>query len=277
MLCQAPTHHHVQEALSQYVASSDLAENFADTPTFLETVVDRATNLPLDDRQPFPITQENLERITRLSMYQPIIFCDDSGSMAGDRWSLQRNLVDRISKVVTQVVPDGYGVWLRFINSSKSGNSLSHGGVLQMYNSVTPSNGTPLGTTLRKKILAPLVYSAIRSRPNHKLERPLLICIITDGNPTDHSDSAFEDAIIECRRFLVREGSRPTQVRFCVNQVGDSSAAGTFLDRLRRNREIQDVVHCTAGILDSRFAELQNNEQSLNAWLLETLADSIAS
>lgn len=221
------------------------------------------------------MTAENITQLARLSMYQPILYCDDSASMNGGSWSLQRNLVDRIAKVVTQAVPDDYRVWLRFINSPQSGDNLSPAEVLRLYDSVSPTNGTPLGITLRERILVPLVYNVLPSRANRRLERPLLICVITDGVPTD--DSAFEEAIVECRRFLEQAGSRPTQVRFCVNQVGNCHEARGFLDRLRGNQAIQDVVHCTAGILDSRFDELKDNAKNLNTWLLNTLGESIDS
>lgn len=261
--------------MSEYVASNDLADNFASDPAFLDAVVDRAANLPLDDPHSFPVTPENVMRITWLSMYQPVIYCDDSSSMSGTQWDVQRKLVDRVAKVATRVVPDGYGVWLRFLNARTSGDNLTRAEVLRRYNSVWPSAMTPLGTTLRTRILKPLVYDVMKARPNCKLERPLLICVITDGMPNEEPVSAFEDAIVQCRRFLVQAGSQPTQVRFCVNQIGGDSSAAAFLERLRRNQEIQDVVHCTTGRIDSRFSELQQNERDLETWLLKTLTDPI--
>ena len=263
--------------MSGYIASNDLAGNFSSDPAFLHAIVEKAANLPLNDPHSFPVTQENVTRITCLSMYQTIIYCDDSESMSGTEWTVQRKLVDRIAKVATSVVPDGYGVWLRFINSDILGNNLTRTDVIQHYDSAEPSGATPLGTTLREEILKPLVYDVIPSRPNRKLERPLLICVITDGMPTEVPVTAFEDAIVECRQFLVQAGSQPAQVRFCVNQIGGDSSAAGFLERLRHCREIQDVVHCTTGRIDSKFSELQQNERDLETWLLKTLTDPILS
>lgn len=261
--------------MSEYVASADLTDNFADNQAFLDAAVENAANLPVDDLESFPLTLENVERITWLSMYQPIIYCDDSGSMSGSQWDTQRRLVDRIAKLATRVVPDGYGVWLRFLNSPISGDNLTHTEILQYYDSIGPTAMTPLGTTLRRRILEPLVYNVLPSRPNRKLERPLLICVITDGMPNQEPITAFEEAIADCRRFLRQAGSQPTQVRFCVNQIGGDSSAAGFLERLRRNQEIQDVVYCTTGRLDSGFSDLQENQRELETWLLKILTDPI--
>ncbi|KZT64587.1 hypothetical protein DAEQUDRAFT_732437 [Daedalea quercina L-15889] len=269
----APTPRHVQEVIVDYVASSGLQENFQGNQTFLDTVAERVANLPVNDPHSFPVSEDNTRRITWLSMYQPIIYCDDSSSMLGERWILQRDLVNRIASIVTRVVPDNYGVWLRFINSLASWDNLPYADVLRRVDSVRPAGGTPLGTTLRSRILQPLVYDVLQQTSHRRLERPLLICVITDGCPTD--GTAFENAIVECRRFLTDAGCQPTQVLFCVNQIGDATSSVVFLDRLRNNQEIQDVVHCTTGRLDAKFRELRENERKLEEWLLKTLSDPI--
>ncbi|KAH9839076.1 uncharacterized protein C8Q71DRAFT_494285 [Rhodofomes roseus] len=267
----APTARQVQEVISECIISSELEANFSDNQVFLEAVTERATNLAPDDPHTFPITEENVRRITWLSMYQPIIYCDDSSSMAGERWRLQRDLVNRIASIVTQVVPETYGVWLRFINSRSAWDNLTPSRVLDAVDTVNPNGATPLGTTLRNRILQPLVYDVLAQRP--RLERPLLICVVTDGCPTD--GLAFERAIVECRTFLKNARCQSTEVRFCVNQVGDDPSSTDFLNSLRGNPEIQDVVYCTTGRLDEQFGELKAKERKLKEWLLKTLSDSI--
>ncbi|TFY65255.1 hypothetical protein EVJ58_g2085 [Rhodofomes roseus] len=153
----APTARQVQEVISECIISSDLEANFSDNQVFLEAVTERAANLLPDDPHTFPITEENVRQITWLSMYQPIIYCDDSSSMAGERWRLQRDLVNRIASIVTQVVPENYGVWLRFINSRSAWDNLTLSRVLDAVDTVNPDGATPLGTTLRNRILQPLV------------------------------------------------------------------------------------------------------------------------
>lgn len=229
----------VQEAhavVSEYVAATGLQKFFKKGDAFVEAVVANATNLQ-DDGKSFPITKENVERLIRLSLYYPVIYCDDSSSMKADRptrWHLQRNAVGRIASVTTRAVPQPCGVSLRFINAQwAKKDNVPAVDVLDAVNVVRPSGSTPLGTTLRNHILEPLVYDPLRSG-SHTLERPLLICVITDGCPNSSDDPSFENAVMQCRQALVDAGYEPTAVRFCVNQIGGDSTAAGFLSELRK-------------------------------------------
>lgn len=70
---------------------------------------------------------------------------------------------------------------IRFLNSSKEGNRIN-GEVeaLQFIEKAKFNGGTPLGTSLDKRILQPLLINPVRKR---SLKKPLLVIIITDGEP----------------------------------------------------------------------------------------------
>ncbi|KAL6305480.1 hypothetical protein BKA93DRAFT_824895 [Sparassis latifolia] len=216
---------------------------------------------------------ENVERVKTLSLYQLVIYCDDSGSMGYDRlYEHQCELVRRIVTIATKLVPDDYGVDLHFINAPSAYNLSDHGIEARM-KQVKPSGGTSIGYNLRRKILEPLVYKRMAS--GERFERPILIWTITDGEPDRTDQPSFKDAIVECRKNLVMHGYRPTAVRFCVSQIGNSWDAVNFLNGLRDDSEISDVVHCTTDRLDDKFKELKNAEGKLEEWLLKTLTEHI--
>jgi hypothetical protein len=112
-----------------------------------------------------------------------------------NRWYMQSQLAHRIGQLTTRILPEGEGLALRFINQKTNNDlTLSVGQISEIFQSVTWGGDTPTGTNLRSKILQPLVYEKIFS----KLERPLLITIITDGMPDPEPRSTLVDAIVEC-------------------------------------------------------------------------------
>ncbi|GKZ35689.1 hypothetical protein AbraIFM66950_006440 [Aspergillus brasiliensis] len=146
---------------------------------------------------------KSMAQTVKVSMYQQVFYCDDSSAMGcEDRWDAQKELVKRMAKVTTQMLPAGKGVALRFINHEvdKSPN-LAFDRVKKIMNSMPLRLGgtTAIGKSLESKILAPLVYSKVKSQ---SLYRPLLIIITIGSRPESGAESEFVDAIIECGRKL---------------------------------------------------------------------------
>ncbi len=120
---------------------------------------------------------------------------------------MQRELVNRIAYITTLLVPDDEGVELRFLNrESKSFNKLSAQQVADIMKETKPSGSTEIGTYLKSRILEPLVYGPL-SR-SERLKRPLLISVITDGQPEGGNETpeTFKNAIVECRERLKANG-----------------------------------------------------------------------
>ena len=105
--------------------------------------------------------------------------------------------------------------------------------------------------------------------------RPLLVCIITDGVPQPEPWNVLLDEIVECKTKLKGKGYDPTAVMFCISQVGTGVEATKFIDASRNEKEIEDVIYCTVGHLESRFKELKGNERALESWLLHILTKPI--
>ncbi|THH06245.1 hypothetical protein EW146_g9674 [Bondarzewia mesenterica] len=271
-----PEPHTVEEfkdSLNTYVADSGLEKFFGRDDPFLQTLAENAAALR-DDNTTFLGKPENIRHLTRLALYQPVIYCDDSGSMdAENRYTHLRELVTRIARIATKIVPENLGVELRFINSRSSSN-LSAVDIDAAVAAVHPNGGTAIGTNLRQKILEPLVYGVL-SDPNKSLRRPLLVCTITDGCPSEEQPMVFRDAIVECRRQLVNHGYEPSAAMFSISQIGDDAKGTAFLDGLRGDQEVEDVLHCTTDRLDSKYQELRMNERRIEEWLLKLLTKPI--
>jgi len=285
-----------------------LGTNFSDE--YITKAVDdpfprTKTNVLRDDLSTDLGKPENIKRLTRLSLYEPIIYCDDSVSMSGDNhWEKQGELVMRIARVVTKIVPEDFGgVRLCFINSPSSSPTVEADGIERAYNSVSPESGTKngtklrrktrkphannsvspdsgskIGTNLRLKILEPHVYKVISTATSNDpfpFKRPLLVCVTTDGCPSGEPMDTLKNVIIECRQKLIDAGYEPTAVTFCISQIGTDRSATSFLEGLREELRIQDVLYCTADLLDEKFNELKENERGLESWLLETLVRPI--
>ena len=122
------------------------------------------------------------------------------------RWEAQVQLVKRIARITTRVLPAGNGVALRFINQDP-GNldnlSLQEIGDAMEKMSWKPRGDTAIGTYLKSRILEPMIYSQLQQKT---LARPYLISVMTDGMPSQEKDEEFVEAIKECGTKLQQAG-----------------------------------------------------------------------
>ncbi|KIJ34860.1 hypothetical protein M422DRAFT_51796 [Sphaerobolus stellatus SS14] len=219
-----------QANLDSYVENAGLEMFFPPSNTYLSTVSQKAAWLR-NDRTTDLGTPQNVRRLTRLSLYHPVIYCDDSGSMLGSPFETQKQLVSRIARVATRIVPSEFGLDLYFINRG-SFHNLAPWQIDSALRSVQPTGWTAIGSNLKSRILQPLVYDTLNW--GKRLARPLLICVITDGSPTEY-ESTFKNVIVECRRRIQAAGYNSTAVRFSISQIGNDSSAARFLDELRND------------------------------------------
>lgn len=131
---------------------------------------------------------------------------DDSGSMNhGTRKDDQDELVKRVARISTCLVPDGCGTGLQFINDKRPMNKdLSVQEVTEIMQSIEPHGNTKIGTHLEKKILKPLIYDVVKK--GGRLERPILVSCITDGCAKGEAREKFQQTILKCVKFLREHG-----------------------------------------------------------------------
>ncbi|EHK16896.1 uncharacterized protein TRIVIDRAFT_227738 [Trichoderma virens Gv29-8] len=279
--------HHIAEKLEKaataeafktemhnYIKKAHLDQFFKDD-TFLEHVITKAVDLEAD-----PKTTVNVQDLTRLALYQPVLYCDDSGSMNLDkRIELQADLGERITSLTTRLVPDDTGIELRFINASyeprmsKPRSKLVNEILLD-----TPYSGpTEIGINCKAKILEEIVYKPIKEG---KFDRPVLVSILTDGCPGGPDGSSerhdtLKEVIIECGKFLEAHEYNKKVVRFQISQIGYDESAKEFIRSLASDPALSDVLYCTTRHLDDEFRTLRGNEHRLEQWLLALLMEPI--
>ncbi|KAI0380476.1 hypothetical protein F5Y04DRAFT_257457 [Hypomontagnella monticulosa] len=271
-----PTAEELKASIKKYVDDNQLNKFFEKDSGFFDRIVSKAIDLRNDDGTALS-EGDNTDKLTKLALYQPIIYCDDSSSMGPtstqkeNRIEDQRNLVQRIASICTKIVPDDLGVHLRFINTElQSADDLKMDRVQELMRDVNPNGSTQLGTRLQDRILQPLFYDKV-----HDLKRPLFISIITDGVPKggEEKPDTLKDKIKACQEHLLKEGLSPRSVVFQVSQIGSDPNSKDFLQKLKA--ENIENVYITTQQLDSKFRDLQNNERDLEAWLFETLVGPI--
>lgn len=72
---------------------------------------------------------------------------------------------------------------IRFLNSRKEGNNISHADANELLRGHSFLGRTKIGTHLKGKILDPLV--------NQNMKRPLLVMVITDGGVRSCNNSIY--------------------------------------------------------------------------------------
>ncbi|KAL3261460.1 hypothetical protein ABHI18_003775 [Aspergillus niger] len=252
--------------------------------SYLREVAKKAVQLKNDPKNHLN-SPDQITTLTQLALYQPVLYCDDSGSMGqrikgSDKTRLQalQELVKRIISVATRAVPDNpespgeklEGASLRFMNMDNEYTIRKLEDLSQVVFEAT--GGTPLGTKLHDRVLKPLIYDVLGTQK--MLPRPLLIFTITDGLPDD-DDMTVQEGITNCMKYLTDREQPKEVVSFAISQVGDDENARKFLDSLNNDNKVRDVLHCTTELLDKRFEELRANERDLETWLLKMLSKQI--
>ncbi|KAL7795622.1 hypothetical protein V8C43DRAFT_28046 [Trichoderma afarasin] len=243
---------------------------FQGNDEFVQDMAEKLVNLEQDPAN--KLRSQNLAETIRLSLYKLVIYCDDSTSMKRDgRWESQKELVQRIAKIATMVLPPDEGVALRFINRNVDNTdnlTLERLGNVLKDMDWRPGGDTPIGTNLRSKILQPLVYSKLDAG---NLDRPLIVIIMTDGMPEREDKTELERVILECEKKIQDSGYPPQTVKFMIGQIGTAKSAARFLASLRQNSDIARTTLVTSDKLDDAFKDYKDNDSKLDKWLVETL------
>ncbi|KAE8163784.1 hypothetical protein BDV40DRAFT_299127 [Aspergillus tamarii] len=287
------------EEIKAHVTKAKLNEYFSlEDDNFLPTIAEKAVRLRQDGSTLLG-NKTNLPKMIDLAMFKPVIYCDDSGSMRhsepgsdGTRFDRLISVVQRVARVTTKLVPDDMGIDLRFINYTESHDNLrEEEDIRHVMERIGPCGRTLLGTGLETKILKPMIYDVLEK--GERLERPVLVTIITDGCPTDKKQNKFQTVIKECKSRLEENEypeyggipeSSPLGILlsitdaaavFQISQVGSDNDATEFLNMLMNGNEEKDLVYCTSEHLDTMYEKMRDNEKGLEVWLLEHLMGPI--
>jgi hypothetical protein len=173
---------------------------------------------------------------------------------------------------------DTDGIEIRFMNSSQQGSNIRTAQeVEQLIQQVQFKGLTPMGTQLKNKILDPLVVQRARS---NQLRKPVLVIVITDGQPAGEPDGAVFDAIKYASNELSRSPYGKGAISFQFAQVGNDLKARAFLGKLDDEPGIGELIDSTSNF------EVEQDEMSRanppvdltpDLWLLKLLLGAIDS
>ncbi|KAL7795415.1 hypothetical protein V8C37DRAFT_408783 [Trichoderma ceciliae] len=227
-----------QASMTKYIDETGLSDFFPEGNDFLQIVAGKAAELKKDPNNKLK-KSEDVENCTKLALYQPVFFCGD-----------QIELVRRVSRISTCLVPDGCGTGLQFINDRRGlDKNLTAEQVGDIMTTVKPRGNTKIGTHLEQKILKPLVYDVIKE--GKKLTRPILVSCITDGCATGEPSDKFKEAILNCVQFLRENGYPQTAIRFQISQIGNDAGAESFLRELRDDPLLKNILFCTTHVMSA--------------------------
>lgn len=177
-----------------------------------------------------------------LSSFDTKFVIDDSGSMAGGLWRQAAEAVMTITPICT--AHDDDGIDIHFLNHREGlpyKNITNPTRVKEIFDTVRPGGGTPIGVVLNKIFKAHI--EAYRLNPDST--KPINVICITDGVPTDDP----ERALIDGARKLDQMEAPAWQVGVQFFQVGQDAQATQFLKSLddeladmAGDRDMRDMV-----------------------------------
>ncbi|KAJ5317138.1 hypothetical protein N7508_001646 [Penicillium antarcticum] len=194
--------------------------------------------------------------VMKLALFDVILYVDDSGSIEFEEKGLRKDQLRQILGIVATAAStfDEDGISVRFMNSVEQGDGIRDAeDVNRLVSRVRFSGLTPLGTSLKSKVIDPMVVGPARQ---NRLEKPVLVITITDGQPAGEPHGAVGDVI----RHAVEETSRtrygPGAVSFQFSQVGTDTRARDFLSSLDEDPHIGHLIDCTSNF------EVEQDEMS---------------
>lgn len=221
--------------------------------------------------QRWRVQKEIANDIVKLALYDIVLYIDDSGSMQfeeeGTRIKDLRLILERVSFAATLF--DADGISMRFMNTDLSGardNSGRplHDGVAteaqieQIMTGVQFKGLTPMGTSLRKKVIDEIV---LQKAAAGQLRKPVLVIAITDGQPAGEPQNAVFDTIRYAFDTLQQRFPQYGRggIAFEFAQVGNDEMARKFLSKLDEDPQVGPMVDCTS----SKFQILRAGDHLL--------------
>ncbi|KAI5784977.1 hypothetical protein DFH27DRAFT_576416 [Peziza echinospora] len=216
--------------------------------------------IPAKTKEEQYVNNDKALKKAQIALHDTIVLCDDSGSMrTGKRIQYLAEALKRIVSITTTYTTNNDGIALRWLNQETTRQLApmrlkTTAKVDEIIGEMSKKMRGPtrLGTMLEQKILKPALYDKI-DNVNDELKRPLLITIITDGDPFGEERHQLKQTILNCKERLrncPNYKNLDKSVAFHIIQVGNSKKAASFLGDLRNDKELEKVITCPEGTID---------------------------
>lgn len=226
--------------------------------------------------QQWRIPMELAVDLVRLSLYDIVLFVDDSGSMSfeenGERIDDLKLILQRTAFAGSLF--DTNGIEVRCMNNQHAGNGIkTDQQAFQLVSQIRFHGLTPLGTSLRSKVVDPMVLGPAKSG---QMDKPVLVITITDGHPAGENSSTIFKIIKDAKARLANSRFGPGAVAFQFAQVGNDLKAREFLAKLDSDREVGAMVDCTSTFeVEQDEMARQGVELTPSTWIVKLLMGAI--
>ena len=196
--------------------------------------------------QEWRVPTEVATDIIKLSLYDVILYVDDSGSIEFEENGVRKEQLKQIIGIIATAAAtfDDDGISVRFMNSMELGDGIrSVDDVHRLVGRVRFSGLTPLGTGLKQKVLDPMVVGPARAG---RLQKPVLVITITDGQPAGEPLDSVANSIRSATDEVARTPLGRGTVAFQFSQVGNDAKARDFLGSLDEDPKIGGLIDCTS-------------------------------
>ena len=118
---------------------------------------------------------------------------------------------------------------------------------------------TPLGSSLDRKVLQPMVLAQAR---NNSMQKPVLVICITDGEPTGEPKDTVRQVVMSAKQHLQNSPYGPGAVAFQFAQAGFPllHSAHRLCWQWKSNaifgQAVEDKAICTSGEFSQRHSHL---------------------
>ncbi|PGH29412.1 hypothetical protein GX50_07834 [[Emmonsia] crescens] len=246
-----------KQILMSTIQEKNLHAMYPPNSPVLDQIASRVTNQIDQLCATWRVPREVGQDILKLALFDVILYIDDSGSMQfeedGERIKDLKMILSRVTYAATLFDDDG--IQIRFMNAAQEGNNIRNEQQIEHLISTVMFTGlTPMGTSLRNKVLEPLVIKPAKAG---QLRKPVLIITVTDGQPAGEPAGAVSEAI----RYASNELKALPQygagaVSFQFAQVGNDLKAREFLGKLDEEPGIGELIDCTSNF------EVEQDEMS---------------
>ncbi|KAH2369449.1 hypothetical protein KXW57_004350 [Aspergillus fumigatus] len=235
---------------------------------FVQTLAEKAVVEVKRVSTEFGLPCERASGIVKLALYDFVILCDNSFSMRNHKEVLENTLL-KLARLSTLLAPGGISI--RFPNhwwgyNGDSDNLLTAEAVRRQFAEVSFYGRSKLGTTLRKKIVQPM----IRKAEERTLKRPVITMIITDGEPYGERRETLRDTIQSCKQSVALQSYGKAAAVFVVSRIGNSTKADQFIAELQSDKSIANMTYCSREALDEQQEVFKqcgdNNRKYAPAW-----------
>lgn len=279
-----------KQLLQACIQEKGLQNFYPPNSPILEQIAQQAAGKINQIIQRWRVAKEIANDIVKLALYDIVLYIDDSGSMQfeeeGSRIKDLRLILERVSFAATLF--DADGISLRFMNTDLSGvrdqqgrplqdGVASEAQIEQIMRGVQFKGLTPMGTSLRKKVIDEIV---LQKAASGQLRKPVLVIAITDGQPAGEPQNAVFDTIRYAFDTLQQRYPQYGRggVAFEFAQVGNDEMAKKFLSKLDEDPQIGPMVDCTSNFENEQEEMSRANppvDLTPDLWIIKLLLGAI--